>query len=351
MKAFKLREEKTFVKILKEPPLQKKKVNWNQRIYLALFVVVVWFVGRKVFNGYMIIFADGQIELPKQTVNFSNDIQVLDLFIEEGQEICAGDQLFSYKLLVDDPDNMIAINQNNPVDWIIRERLSTEQKLSLNQILVQNKRQHIQILNQSIRQKEALIVGGIHKEYNTYQSLKTQKAKINTEITALQKENKVLKQYISKLYQNENTYQSLELNKASFYEEVKIFAAPIDGIISDVFYAQNEICYKKEELLTIHQMKEPSIHTYFDPNEIPYLKVGDEVDIAFPDGSKSRGVIDNFFVSTYALPSEFQKKYEPTERNVVASIVPKDAHESRNWKNFYKMDVQVKKYRYQLGFK
>jgi len=46
------------------------------------------------------------------------------------------------------------------------------------------------------------------------------------------------------------------------------------------------------------------------------------VTIEFPDKTESLGIISKFFVSTYAVPSEFQKKYEPTERNIVAEIVP-----------------------------
>ena len=100
--------------------------------------------------------------------------------------------------------------------------------------------------------------------------------------------------------------------------------------------------------MTIHRMDGARISAFFDPDEIPYIQIGDEVSVEFPDGSKSMGLIHKFHVSTYALPEEFQKKFEPTERNIVAEIMPLNDIESKRWKNFYKMDVEVRKPRFNL---
>ena len=87
----------------------------------------------------MIIFANGQIDLPKQTVNFSNDIKVLDLFINEGQNICFGDTLFSYKILGDVIDQArIAGSSNN--DWATRDKLNLIKNIEINNIQIQQKK-------------------------------------------------------------------------------------------------------------------------------------------------------------------------------------------------------------------
>jgi len=70
------------------------------------------------------------------------------------------------------------------------------------------------------------------------------------------------------------------------------------------------------------------------------------VTIEFPDKTESLGIISKFFVSTYAVPSEFQKKYEPTERNIVAEIVPFNKQDDLAWNSYYKMEVNVQKKRY-----
>lgn len=349
MKQFKLREQKTFIKVLKEPPRQKKKTNWSRIIYLSLFVFVLFLVGRKMYNGHMMIFADGQIELPKQTINFPNDIQLLQLFIQEGHIVCRGDTLFAYKMLLDESEeNNVLLSNQKPVDWIVKERMNIEQKLELNKIQIQNKKDLFQLLTKSIVLKESLLINGVHSEYKEYSDMQAHKAQVQATIAMLKKENKVYYNFIQKLIYSEAAYTKINSSKVEHYQEIKYFIAPLDGIVGDIFYQKNEICYKKEELLSIHKTEGANIKTYFDPNEIPYLKIGDQVAINFPDGSKGKGLISKFHISTYALPSEFQKKYEPTERNILAEVIPLDEEESKAWKSFYKMNVQVRKERYDL---
>ncbi|MEM7298982.1 MAG: hypothetical protein AAF391_12035 [Bacteroidota bacterium] len=63
--------------------------------------------------------------------------------------------------------------------------------------------------------------------------------------------------------------------------------------------------------------------------------------ISFPDGSKGKGYIKKYHISTKELPPEFQKKYEPTERTILTEIYPIDEETANLWKKFYKMDVKV----------
>ncbi len=349
MKAFKLREQKTFIKVLKEPPLQKPKVNWSRRVYLGIALACLFWVGKRVYNANMIIFANGQIELPKQMVNFSNDIKIIDFFIEEGSEVCQGDTLLSYKIEGDEIDQAhLSISDPSSDQWIMKEVLSLKKKISLNAVLIDNKKLSLNLIEENIVVKERLLMNGIHSEYDDLAQLLDKKQKVLTELEYLHKESQLLRNHIYRLRSKTKTSKNIRLEKLAAYQEIRYFVSPIDGIISDIFYENNEICYKKEEMMTIHQLKNASINAYFDPTEMEYLKVGDKVDIQFPDGSQREGLISKFFVSTYALPSEFQKKYEPTERNIVAEIIPLTKKEENNWKKFYKMDVMLKKKRYQI---
>lgn len=350
MRQFKLREEKSFVKILKEPPLKKKKVNWSRRLYLAIFVFVALLFFSRIYKANMIIFANGQIELPKQTVKFSNDIKVLDLQISEGTEVCEGDTLFSYKIMGDELDQAkLSIHNPTSNEWILKEQLSIKKKIDLNKILTEQKNKNLQYLDETIKTKESLLLGGIHEEYDQYSILQNQKANLLAEIELHNKEVDILKQHLRRLNAQTKLYADINIDQLGIYDEVKYFIAPLDGVISDIFYGRNEICYKKEEMITIHQLNNASINTYFDPEEIKHIEVGDIVKIQFPDNSKSQGIISKFFVSTYAVPSEFQKKYEPTERNIVAEVVPLDKWDEALWNSFYKMEVKVHKKRYEFS--
>ena len=197
--------------------------------------------------------------------------------------------------------------------------------------------------------KQSLLLGGLHDEYNNYNQLQNQIAKTQSEIAYLEKEVKLFQDHLALLRGQERMLLNQNTLELNLYNEVKYFIAPLEGVISDIFYATNEICYKKEEMITIHQLNNATINTYFDPTEINHLKEGDIVKVDFPDNTIREGIISKFYVSTYAVPSEFQKKYEPTERNIVAEVIPLNREDASTWKQFYKMEVKVRKSRYDLG--
>ncbi len=350
MRQFKLRQEKSFIKVLKEPPNQKKKVNYSRLVYIGIFLVVLFFFLKRVYNANMIIFANGQIELPKQKVTFSNDIKLLNLWVQEGDEVCTGDTLFSYLIIGDElAQARLSVRSNTSSDWIVRELLSVKKKIEMTKLMINQKRESSKYLQDLVKTKESLILAGIHDEYHQYSLLQDQLAKALADIEFHEKEIDVFKGYLNKLYAQNQLYSNVNSGELGVFDQVKVFVAPIDGVISDVFYGVNEICYKKEEMITIHQLERASINTYFDPEEIKYLEVGDVVSVEFPDKSMTKGIISKFFVSTYAVPSEFQKKYEPTERNIVAEVVPLSKADENSWNSFYKMEVKVQKGRYSIG--
>jgi len=349
MRQFKLREEKSFIKILKEPPLEKKKVNWSRRVYLSIFLLLASLVVRRAYNANMIIQANGQIDLPKQTVKFPNDIKILEVNTVEGAEVCQGDTLFRYQIMGDQiAEAKLSLRESTDADWIIKEQLHLTKKIQINKVLITQKAQQVNYLTMVEKQKEALVIGGVHAEYSSYSQVLSQKFKVESDMELLKAESDVLRRHLGVLNRQMKIHATASQGELGIYHEVKDFVSPIDGVVSDIFHTVNEICYKKEEMVTIHQMKGATINTYFDPTEVQHLGVGDIVEIEFPDHTISRGIISKFYVSTYAVPSEFQKKYEPTERNIVAEVSPLDKADERAWNSFYKMEVKVQKLRYNL---
>lgn len=346
MKQFKLKEEKSFVKILKEPATQKPKVNWNRRIYISLLILALFFIVRHLYRGNMLIHANGQVNLPKQTINFQNDIQVLQLSIAKGDSVCQGDTLFSYKIMADELQKTDLLIADDGSDWVIRERLRLQKKINLNNILLKNNKEREEYLMQMIRQKENMLLSGLHEAYEGYNQLQERLASLESDNEMLYEENRMLRRHFQTLRANTRSLADNNRLKLELYNAVKTFVSPVDGVISDIFHENNEICYKKSEMMTIHQMRNASISTYFDPEEIDHLSVGDVVDVNFPDGTNRKGLISSFYVSTYAVPEEFQKKYEPTERNIVAQVIPMNPSEEQNWRHFYKMNVKVEKHRF-----
>ena len=230
-----------------------------------------------------------------------------------------------------------------------KSKTGKRKKIHLIDIETKSNLQLIEILREEIDMRESLLLAGVNEHYYKYKSLQEQEAKLYAEIESLNKEKTFYKNYHNKLLQNEYVYNKLDFTgSSSDYNQNLFYVSPFEGTIGKISFGKNEICYRKQELMTIHKMEGATVNAFFNPYEIPHIKIGDEVSINFPDGSKSYGYIYKFHVSTYALPSEFQKKFEPTERNIVAEIKPLNEIESKRWKNFYKMDVEVRKNRYNI---
>ena len=70
-------------------------------------------------------------------------------------------------------------------------------------------------------------------------------------------------------------------------------------------------------------------------------RVSAVVNIPFPDEVSYQGIIQRVYVATYEAPSEFQKKYEPTERNIMAHIVPLDPSMTKIWSTYHKLSVAI----------
>ncbi len=345
MKPFKLREEKKFIKVLKEPELNKPKVNKSRIVYLAIALILMILLISRISNSLLFISAEGQVVVPKQKISFSYDIRVSDIYINKGEQVTIGDTLFSYMIL-DNTGSDHSFELNKPVDWIVKSKQDLLIKIRMAELMIDKLQKQLSMLMHNSTELEGFMMQGVHDIYDDYLRNKNDVELTSNEIQHETENLKLLKLMLSRLNGVNNQYNSLQFERFSRYEQLQYFIATTEGMVSDIFYSVDEICYEKDEFLTIHNMADVKVQTYFDPFEINDLKTGDMVLIDFPDGSSTMGLIDKFQVSTYALPSEFQKKYEPTERNVVAEILPYNQSDFSAWKQYYKMEVAVRKPRF-----
>lgn len=126
----------------------------------------------------------------------------------------------------------------------------------------------------------------------------------------------------------------------------RYFLSPMDGIITREYIHVYETALKSEDILSIHRDHPAFIKAFFSQEDLLDIKEGDEFKIKFPDGTVSHGILKRFYIATYVLPDEFQKRYEPVTRSIAADIYPVDPEEAEKWKNFYKMGVEIYKFKY-----
>lgn len=349
MRDFQIRSTPTILTTLKEPPKKasKRKIKWQRISFLLAALAILIYVGLKIYMNLAVIQADAQLELHKQIVHFPTDVQIERLYIEEGQKIEKGDTLFRYSIPLDNQVTTSEINIDKPIDWILRERIHTKKAIELKKIQKTELEDQITMRKSMHDTKKSLILLGAHNDRNEYEELSIQINRLQAERQGLIEEISYLNSLLYNLNQENSNYRRIETRKKDFIETKYYNLAQLDGIIGQINYNENEICYRKEELLTIHRINDVRIKAFFDPSDMKYLAEGDVVSINYPDNSSSQGIITNFHIATYALPEEFQKKYEPTERNIVAEVKLLD-DSNQPLMSYYKMNVLITKNRYKL---
>lgn len=121
----------------------------------------------------------------------------------------------------------------------------------------------------------------------------------------------------------------------------RTFLAPQDGVVTRIYLSDYEVALKGTTMMEIYQPEGTTIKGFFAQEYADNLRQGDSVKIRFPDGTTGYGVISRLFVATAPLPPEFQKKYEPVQRDIVVSIIPKTKEDALKWKSYFKMGVTL----------
>lgn len=353
MKNFSFKSKNSVIKTLKEPP-RPKKINWQKWSWTAILVSAGLFFGFRVFNGVAILRGHGQVELNKQALTFTNDIKVLDIFVKEGQEVKKGDTLFFYQNEFNETGATIrnSINVNKPIDWIEKERLNLKKQIAMKKIEKKNLASRLKFKEEEFKHQQDLVLLGVNDIEYTLTTIQGDIVRIRSAHEGLIEEIRFLRKHMLLLKKQEEDIKNLEADEANLAGEVinqrLPYVALINGIIGNINFSSNEVCYEQQDVMTIHQKEKISIRAYFDPELIGYLQINDVMQIRFPDGAKGLGRINNIYISTKELPTEFQSKYQPTERNVVIDIMPITEEEGSRWGKFYKMTVGVSRLKYEL---
>jgi multidrug resistance efflux pump len=341
---------------------KKGKVNWDRIIYFALLAVILIFFFRYLINEMFFIEGNGQVRFENISIRNTDDCRVIEIFVLEGDEVKIGDSLFSY---IPDDENADNNNANSygsagfalnskkqgDVSWSEREVFKVKEEIKVNNFLIAEK---VKLKNlysaelQRIRNEVMLDVLPRNK-------LDDQLAKINQlnfDIQSLRGKTSMLAASLNQLegmkrdLSATTTYAGQGLGGGGDDSGQKVFYAPLSGVITTVMKNEFEVALKSEEIMSIHKPENISVRGFFQQEDLASLKIGDRVDLHFPDGSDGRGIIKRFYFATYRLPEEFQKKYEPTTRSLTVDIYPETKHDLKMWKAYWKMAVKITKTKY-----
>jgi multidrug resistance efflux pump len=360
VKSIDFKRKDSVIRVMSEET-KKPKRNWDRVIYVVFLSLVFLFLGYYAVNKIFFIKADGQVLFENVSIRLTDDCRIIAYQREEDDTVKVGDSLFTYTL---DKDNLwgnlalgggiTATSYDNEWDWIEKEKYALMKKVALNKIDITESQALIGSYKSEIQRLQNEVVLDVLPK-NRLDYVQTEILRLNTAIAKLSSENNqlygLLKQLNSMLKPSRvKSTKSGSLSGGGNGDEdengIRVFYSPIDGTVTRVYTRQYEVALKSEQIMAIHKNTPMYVKGFFEQSDLNYFKEGDLVNIEFPDGTGSKGIIKRFYYSTYPLPDEFQKRYEPTTRTIAADIYPVNDNEYSHWRAFYKMSVAVTKFKY-----
>jgi multidrug resistance efflux pump len=358
MKNIHFKRKDSVFRSLEEEKKQRfsQKINWDKILYLmvlfSFFLVVSWYL----FNYLFYLKADGQVLFKKISIQNMHNSRIVNLRVREGDRVCKGDTLF---LFVDEKDRILGKgsvgNSDRNVGWYEKEIYNLEQNISLNiNVLKQIAVTLASIKKELAQAHEEVILDILPK--SVYTAIENKQHDLEGKRSLLKNENYLLQQEILKLRQqlletdelvvSQELRQSIRVFSRQNEGSVKAFLSPMDGIVTQLFKEENEVVTVSEVIMFVHRLENVFIKAFFKQKDLAYVRRGKRVQIVFPDGTVSSGIIVRNNFSTYQLPEEFQKKFEPTSRRLSADIIPLDSTEFLKWHKFYKISVIINLQKY-----
>jgi HlyD family secretion protein len=376
MKTLNFKRTDSALRIWDDDPKAKKNINWDRIIYIILLFIVLFFGGRYLTNSMFYVNATGHILFEKRNIRNVDDCQLIKIGVAEGDSVDQGDTLFTY---IEDDDNMGggggagAFTSGTPVslsvsqggggsdDWKIKEIYNLKKTISSNRIRVAQNEKLLELyISQKKRIKEQVILDLAPR--SKLDDLDESIKQAEYDIARLKSEIGEAAAFINTLNNMEKPEGNKSVTKINTANNtkglsgggggngddnyLKHYLSPIDGTVTKINFQSMEVAMKSEIIMSIHKPEHIYIKAFFDQQDMGHVAIGDEVDLEFPDGSTSIGKIKRFYYATNAIPEEFQKKYEPVTRTLLADVIPISLAELKKWRTFYRMGVKITKYKY-----
>lgn len=379
MKSLNFQRNKALFRVSNEQEIKKRR-NWDRIIYLVLLIGFLGFMLVYAFNKILILHANGHVIIESSRIRLTDDARLEQVFVEEGDSVNIGDTLFTYSLDMDldisgsgAAGASISIGgftgKTNADNWWLKEMYNIKKTISINNVKINENTGLIKSYQLELkRMTNEVILDVMPKQRLDY--LQTEIVKLKADIQKINQENAELNSLMKTLKPFENSpappsIKNLKLTSQGkhssggnndFVKDLKFsgellserhyFTAPMDGIVTRIYIHSTETALKTEDIMALHKDRPAYIKAFFDQEDLANFKIDDVFTVTFPDGSKSYGVLKRFYIATYVLPEEFQKKYEPTTRSVAADIYPLKEEDLKQWKAFYKMGVDISKFKY-----
>lgn len=339
------------LRVLEEFKPKRKGFNWDRTIYLSVLIIGLGYLCFALLKGQFMVTAEGQVLFKKLDIQFTDDVEIIHFLKKEGDEVFEGDSLFYYinekSKVKSNSKRKEVVTEKDSDEWIDREVIHTRKKIELTQIQIAESRR-LQGLNEleKDRVKKAVYLDLYHADkLDVYYQRET---RLESDLITYQKEMEYLREYLALLIDRQkldHIVRQTVYESNGKYHRNDVYQSPVDGAITRIYKENFEVALESDVIMSIHKPSNLYIKAFFKPRDVISLVEGDLVDLQFPDGTTSIGILQRFYSATYALPAEFQKKYEPVTRSISADIIPYNEQELAKWGPYYKLNVKVSKYK------
>lgn len=329
-------------------PQQRSKTNWDRIVYLVVFFLILFSLIFYFIKRSFLIRTSGQIITERFMVSFPEDIQVIKLFHKEGDTIKKGDTLMYIRKNLNRDNSSInfSAGSTDKLDWVLREWLSTQKSIGQKQIDLNYTRQAIKNSEEQIKQiktkiyLDALPPSELYKEENNLNNFIAENKKSNVELSYLSQYQKYLENLKSQATGIAN------FATTNLPSEFEYYRSPVSGIISDKYRYEMEYNYRQDPVMYISNLEKIYVKAFVAFKHIDKFKQGEIVNLNFPDGTHSKGVVTEFMMNTELLPPELQLTAYGNERAVIIKIAPESKHELVKWQKYHKYFVEITKRRF-----
>lgn len=370
MKSINFKRQSATIRLTHETKSKKPK-NWDRIIYFVVLALIAGTLLNYLYSRFLLVRADGQILFENINIRLTADSRIMKYYVQEDDTVTEGDTLFSYEidhLAGSDGQHTnttihTGSNDTHYEDWIWfdKEIYNLQNKIAQDQIILKKNETLIAEIEQHCKQLyQEVMLDVLPKDQ--LESAKAQLINLQAQSAQMKDEMGHAQQMIIDLEAKKSFYMrvpsnvniemqstntsSIAASTDAPHEGLNYYLSPVSGAVNRILTGQFEVAMKQDEIMSMRSNKQMFIKAFFDQEDVEYIKVNDLVDIKFPDGKNYIGIVKRFYKATYTLPEEFQKKFEPTTRDIAADIYPIDSSESINWQNFYKMSVKISKFKY-----
>ena len=161
-------------------------MNLDRILYILIIIALLFWFIRFVYQKTAWIEGNGQVLMEKVDVNFTNDIRVKEIFINEGDTVTVGKNLFNYFQNDFDSDASIVLKNldkkerlNNSLQDILKDIL--KKRIQLN-----NLKKRVQLLEDQEKQITKLILLDVYTKNKLDEAI-SQKLLIKNQMDLLKK--------------------------------------------------------------------------------------------------------------------------------------------------------------------